>query len=219
MPDLLIIVPTRGRPEAAAELLTVWDGANADLLFAVDDDDPDRDTYAALDAWVTVGPRRRLGPTLNAAAAEYAGDYRAVGFLGDDHRPRTPGWPEQFLEALDRHPVPGLAYGNDLLQGRNLPTAVVMDSRIIGALGRMVPEGLVHLFLDNYWLDLGRELDAIAYLDNVIVEHLHPVAGKAEWTPAYQESNAWWAHDEATYRAFVAAGGIQADAALIRAAS
>ena len=41
--DLLVIIPTRGRPQAIPEIIQVWDdtGATADVLFAVDTDDPD----------------------------------------------------------------------------------------------------------------------------------------------------------------------------------
>jgi hypothetical protein len=47
-----------------------------------------------------------------------------------------------------------------------------------------------HLYLDNFWLRLGNDLDAIAYLDDVIVEHMHPVAGKAAMDEGYATVNA-----------------------------
>ena len=67
---------------------------------------------------LVVGPRLRLGPTLNYIAPQYAGDYDAIGFLGDDHIPaaragtttRASGagrWP-----GLRQRPVAGRKPGN-----------------------------------------------------------------------------------------------------------
>ncbi|MEU0937608.1 hypothetical protein [Embleya sp. NPDC005971] len=227
--DLLVIVPTRGRPHAIADLLDTWDVADGtDLLLGVDDDDPELPAYRALvDAhnepavFLAVGPRLRLGGTLNALAADHAPGYRAIAFMGDDHRPRTTGWDAAMLAELDRLRAErgaGIVYGDDGLMHERLPTAVAMTSNIVTTLGRMVPPGLIHLYLDNYWLDLGRALDAITYMPHVLVEHLHPSAGKAAWDERYDEVNApaMYDADKTTYEAFDAGGGIENDAARIR---
>lgn len=59
----------------------------------------------------------------------------------------------------------------------------------LAATGHMVPPGAVHLFLDDAWLALGRALGAITYLPDVVVEHVHPIAGKAQWDAGYAECN------------------------------
>jgi hypothetical protein len=43
--------------------------------------------------------------------------------------------------------------------------------------------------VDNYWLALGQAADCITYLPDVVVEHLHPVAGKAQWDEGYVRVN------------------------------
>jgi hypothetical protein len=83
----------------------------------------------------------------------------------------------------------GIAYGNDLLQGENLPTAVMQDSSITRTLGYFSPPKQRHLFLDNFWKDLGTELGTLRYVPEVILEHLHPFAGKSEWDERYVEVN------------------------------
>jgi hypothetical protein len=125
---------------------------------------------------------------LNAVGPQWALRSDAVGFMGDDHVPRTPGWDARYMQGLERLGT-GLVYGNDLIQGAALPTQVAMTSDIILATGHMVPAGMVHLFADNAWLALGQALDAIAYLPDVVVEHLHPIAGRAEWDAGYAEAN------------------------------
>ncbi|MEV6504774.1 hypothetical protein AB0M61_01465 [Streptomyces sp. NPDC051642] len=204
--NLTVLVPTRGRPQNLARLwqaFTATCQADTRLLACVDDDDPELPAYEAVHQaaysdgsasaddprfLLRVGPRIRLGPTLNAAALPVAEFADAIGFLGDDHLPRTVGWDGRYLEELERLGT-GLVYGNDLIQGAALPTQVAMTSDIILATGHMVPPGMIHLWLDNAWLALGQALDAITYLPDVTVEHLHPIAGRAQWDAGYQECN------------------------------
>jgi hypothetical protein len=83
----------------------------------------------------------------------------------------------------------GIAYGNDLLQGERLPTAAFMTSDIIRTLGWMCPPTLEHLYIDNAWLELGRAMGRLRYLPDVVLEHLHPDAGKAQQDQTYAEAN------------------------------
>ena len=199
--DLLVIVPSRGRPHNIAALHDAWSetatGAAA-LLVAADADDPTLDGYHEVCAErgieLTVGPRIRMVPTLNKVAVERAPHHFALGFLGDDHRPRTLGVDAHYLAAL-RTMGTGWVYGNDLLAGERLPTQVAMTSDIVQTLGAMVPAPVTHLYADNTWWDLGHALGRITYLPDVIVEHLHPLAGKADDDDGYREVNAADAHE------------------------
>jgi hypothetical protein len=197
---LAVIVPTRGRPGNAARLAEAFretDTLNALVVFVADIDDPELPAYrdlldsGAIPRLMVHGQTggTGLGPALNYAARKYAGLYENVGFMGDDHLPRTCGWEDRVLEELDSL-EPRIVYGNDLLQGPNLPTAVFMQSRIVQALGCMAPSCMRHLYLDNFWKHLGETLGGLVYLPDVIIEHLHPVAGKAAWDERYAVVNA-----------------------------
>jgi hypothetical protein len=131
---------------------------------------------------------RGMAYPVNVAAKKYANEYDFFTFIGDDHRFRTPDWDIALSKAIGT--APGLAYGNDLLQGQNLPTAVMMSNAIVSALGGMVPPKLRHLYLDNFWKKLGEDLGNLVYLPQVIIEHCHPLAGKAEWDEGYRTVNA-----------------------------
>ena len=193
MKDMVIIVPTRGRPANIEDLLFSLRETNtvSDLWLVLDDDDIELDHYIELGVPAIIVAREGKGMAkpLNKAANHLKNDYRHFAFIGDDHRPRTEAWDKFFIEELDRLNT-GIVYGNDLFQGEGLPTAVAMTGDIVHALGGMVPPGLIHLYLDNFWMKLGTDINRFSYLPEVILEHLHPVAGKAEWDQGYKDVNA-----------------------------
>jgi len=218
---LVILVPSRGRPGNVIDLIAAWqdtaDGGYAELVIALDDDDPALDRYLDVlgvddsaghelpdGVRVVIGERLRLGGTLNALAPVFAPNRAGVGFFGDDHRPRSSGWDRRLFEAVIEQPN-AVVYGNDLVRGSQLPTAVVLDAAIIIELGYMVPPGAVHLYLDDYWLRLGKDLGSITYLDDVVIEHRHPIAGTAELDDGYREVNRpeLYAADEARFRRYL----------------
>lgn len=218
---MLVIVPSRGRPDNVAALIKVFGETRsyANLLIVVDDDDELLERYQLLfetaPAWaaLAVTPRKRLGPTLNEYALEHAPLYDIIGFMGDDHRPRTHHWDQRMAGGIAHVGGIGLAYGNDLIQGINLPTAVWMSSCIVETLGYMVPPGMVHLYLDDFWKALGLRIERLAYAHDVIIEHMHPVAGKAPWDERYAEVNsgAMYENDGKVFQAYLAQT-LQADA-------
>lgn len=222
----MAIVPSRGRPAAAREMVTAFHQtttANTLLVFAVDADDPTLDEYLeilddpAVRVYVAPAPSTMVR-TLNAAAARYAPDTFAVAFLGDDHRPRTVGWDNSYIYTLYELRGTGIVYGNDLLQGENIPTQVAMTANIVQALGFMAPPVLTHLFVDNYWKALGQDAGCILYLPDVIVEHLHPFAGKARMDDGYHRVNApeMYVRDRLAYDGY-AELHLAADVAKVRA--
>lgn len=203
MPDLTVIVPSRGRPGAAVELAEAFAltcKADTQLVFVVDDNDPAASEYR--DA--AIANSRTMVQALNYAAIDEANGAFALGFMGDDHRPRTVGWDALYLAEL-RKLGTGIVYGSDLFQKHNLPTQCAMTSNIVKALGYMAPPCLTHMYVDNFWLSLGRTTGCIRYLPNVIVEHMHPLAGKSAWTEGHVRVNdqTMYDHDEAAFKDYL----------------
>lgn len=184
----LLIVPTRKRPKACHELLDAFNATahNADILFGIDDDDKSEYTQQVLEK-ASINPRLRMGGTLNLLAKQHANDYQFIAFMGDDHRPRTAGWDQILADSLGERS--GVAYGDDLLQGSNLPTAVLLSADIVRRIGYMVPPTLIHMYMDNFWKDFGAKLGNLVYRPDVVIEHLHYLAGKAINDLQYQEVN------------------------------
>lgn len=199
---MIVICPSRERPDnivALRDAIASTATEPVPLVVGVDGDDPRLEQYKAIDGiTLVVGPAGRLGPWLNLLALNFTGDQRVIGFLGDDHRPRTRGWNEAVVAAAGRK---GIVYGNDLFQGANLPTAVFITRNIIEALGYMVPKGIIHLFADNAWKVLGEQGECLTYLSAVVIEHCHPFAGKTEEDESYKRNNGVevYNHDEMVF--------------------
>lgn len=228
MADLLVIVPSRGRPDNIRRVLEAWDATeawtDADLLVAIDADDPARGDY--LNRPESPNPRATICEFLTwmpmvhkldkCAKATFA-RYEALAFAGDDHLPRTVGWARRYLDALAELGT-GIVYGDDGYQGERLPTQWAMTANIVRELGRMVPAPVEHLYCDNAVLELGRAADCIRYLPDVVIEHMHPVARKAAVDDGYRQVNApdQYRRDGAAYRTWLA-DGLDRDAAAVRA--
>lgn len=193
MSELCVIIPSRGRPGAVADLWEWWQKtstADSELLICLDYGDDTIDDYPAGSDRLTyaIGFRNGFAPRLSAVAAREASKHFALASWGDDHRPRTVGWDQSLLDAMHELGT-GFAYGDDGVHGEHLPSACAMTSDIIATLGWMTPPGLAHMYVDDFWRDMGRALDRIAYLPDVSIEHLHPAVGKGEWDDLVREAN------------------------------
>jgi predicted O-methyltransferase YrrM len=205
VPDLAVIVPTRGRPDNVRKVIGAWDFTNAwdhaDLVPVVDADDPEIQRYRELvadtehpdtgEALVQLLEVPRWMPMvhkLDLAARELAGRYWALGFAGDDHLPQTINWAQRYLTVL-RELGTGMVYGDDGYQGAKLSTEWAVTSDAVRALDRMVPAPVEHMYCDNSILELFTLAGAVRHLPEVRIEHMHPYAGKADSDEQYKRVN------------------------------
>lgn len=204
MPDLAILVPTRGRPGNIQKVISAWDFTNAwdsaDLVIIADADDPEIQGYwdvtvpkdlseeGHLVRLIEMSTWMPMVHKLDVVAREMAGRYWALGFAGDDHLPQTINWAARYLTVL-RELGTGMVYGDDGYQGANLSTEWAITSDAIRALGRMVPAPVEHMYCDNSVLELFTEAGAVRHLPEVRIEHMHPYAGKADSDDQYKRVN------------------------------
>lgn len=193
---LVMIIPSRGRPDAAREAA---DSAaenrsrtDTEVIIAVDGD-PDarysRATTALGGISVERDPvHRGMVRTLNAVATRVVRSrfVTHVGFMGDDHRVHTPGWDTELMKSAG--PV-GVAYADDLNPNVDLPTSVVLGANLVRTIGCMAPNVLGHLYVDDFWRELGLRLGRLAYRPDIVIEHMHPSVGKGEWDDQYRRVN------------------------------
>jgi hypothetical protein len=185
MRDLLVVIPSRGRPTQLATTLGALFGqskSGTDAIVATDDDDLAHAEYervitsvAGLSAgrlsWVT-GARDTLTGWTNKLALSHLDGYRAFCSMGDDHVPVTEGWDKLLLDAIESLGGTGMVYPDDKRRD-DVPECIVMSSEIIKALGWMMEPSLRHFWVDNVWADIGRETGLLKYCPEVVVEHRH----------------------------------------------
>ena len=192
MPDLLVIVPSRGRPQGVARLLDAvyaTSRAKTHLHVAVDEDDETLPLYRAVmdkagaegDVLET-GPRKGLCAWTNEVAVRRAGEYPYLASLGDDMVPRTPGWDRALIRGIERMGGTGIVYPFDGVR-EDIPEACVMSSDIVAALGWMALPDCQHWYIDNVWADLGRGAGCLRHLRAIAVDHRNVVAeGRSDQT-------------------------------------
>lgn len=182
--SLAVLVASRGRPDRFTELLDAIEStAHGDVRVycGLDNDDPSRLDYPARREFGTYvfSPRMCLAEWTNHLSGLALRDGHSVlASFGDDHRPRTTGWDIAVQAAFDRM-GDGLVYTRDGLQDERLPTAPFWSATVIRVLGWFFPPVLKHMYADDYWLKLARDIGRCVFLPDVLVEHMHPSAGKA----------------------------------------
>lgn len=204
---IAVLTPSRGRPARFTEMVESIRATSHDVAIFAGLDDDDAGIYPRL-AGVEyfIGGRRQLGPWTNWLAEETWDEFDILASFGDDHRCRTEGWDDRVRGAFDRMGS-GLVYTRDGLQDVNLPTAPLWSADVIRSLGWYFPPAQAHLYADNFWLRLGQDT-RISYLPDVLIEHMHPAAGKAEMDPSYAISNSGEMDqkDHAAYDTYLADG-------------
>ena len=185
----LVIIPARGRPKAAEEAFAALKEHSVISDFMIGLDDDDAHNYPEIEGVIReVNPRLKMNGTLNLLVGKYQDKYETISFMGDDHLVRTDGWDELLYSSIKERGY-GISYANDLFQGANLPTMVMMSTNISKELGFFAPPKLIHLFMDNFWKVFGQVTDCLTYHPDVIVEHMHYMAGKSQSDAQYLEVN------------------------------
>ena len=202
MPDLAVLVPSRGRPSNVARLVEACARTcrlDTVVAFGFDeDDDCYRDNLKAADGcYSSVRRRMGLGKWTNTLSALHE-DATWQASIGDDMVPVTDGWDERLCEAAG---PAGMAYPNDLRR-TDIPEAIVMSTGLVLALGWFCEPSLSHWFVDAVWRDIGHAAGCLRFLPDVVVEHRHPnVPGSGARPDAtYSDAASGFAADLAAYQ-------------------
>ena len=198
MNDLLVLVPSRGRPKNQERFLEYFfkNSTVSDACFILDFDD--ESNYSRFDNVIyEVGEPGMLNEKLNKVSKKYYNTYKFISFIGDDHLLQTYGWDKILINPLLKKI--GISYGNDLYKKEELPTCSVISSEIIKCLGYMAPPELKHSYIDKFWLDLGIAIGSINYFNDVVWEHIHPHNKKTEVDETYLRGWSSQSQDKQNY--------------------
>ncbi len=151
---------------------------------------------------LSIGPRIKMCPTVNRVYNQLP-HFRYYFFMGDDHRLRTSNATNKLAERIEEAGGYAVAYGDDMMMHETLASAFLVPNTLIKLQGGYIPHpDLIHMYMDNQMMDLGRATGGLIYAPDVFVEHMHYTQGKSEKDAQYEEVNASpvFQHDEAVYR-------------------
>jgi len=185
---ITMLLPSKGRPDKAKQAIDCFNTCktNAQILLVLNEGEK-----YSLDVPTIHVPANNMCEAVNMAAKQVNTEF--IGFIGDDHNVRTKGFDEIFEKELEQS---NIVYGDDLLQRHRLATHCVMKTEIVKRLGYMAIPGLKHLFMDNFWMELGAK-----FVPEVVIEHMHYLNGKSEHDDRYKEVNSdvIFSHDKKVF--------------------
>lgn len=155
-----------------------------EVLVYVDDDDP---TVYQPDGYrIVTGPRITLSDCWNKLAGEAQGDI--LQMAADDIRYRTGGWDTQVAQVFDQWDDRILfVYTRDGIHDARLGTHGFVSKEWVETVGYFTPDMFPADYADTWLNELAARIDRRVYLPSVLVEHLHPIAGKAPWDQTHKE--------------------------------
>lgn len=192
---IAVVMPTRGRPKQA---FAAWESfkrtkANhsTSVHWVLDAMDSSLDAYLKLAGEHEISTALAEGNMVertNFAALALSGMADVIGWAADDQRARAQGWDDAVLDAVVVDGW-GFVQTNDLHYGSDKAANIFIRSDIVRALGYFAPPTLSHLYVDDAWKTLGELSGALVYLEDVHIEHMHPVYGKGAWDQNYKIYN------------------------------
>jgi glycosyltransferase involved in cell wall biosynthesis len=197
MPRISFLLPTRGRPQLLRRLfdsLAMHTSSLEDLeiiLYLDDDDETGQEISDDRFSLIKIiGPRLSMGAYNTICLGRASGDF--IMLMNDDVIVRTSAWDRRVVE-LGRTISDGifLAYPNDLHIGKRMCTFPILTRKACELLLRPYPEEYKTYFIDWHVFDTFKRLHAsghhrILYLEEVVFEHCHYMAGKAELDATYK---------------------------------
>lgn len=198
MGDLVVVVPMLGRPHRVLPLLASLDetAPDARILFALSPHD-----HEVLKAVAKAGrehiavPHQRGGDYQRKINAGIRTTAEPLIFTAADDLRFHPGWVQAARAKL--RPGIGVVGTNDLcsprvIRGEHATHMLVTRDYVerhgtIDEPGKFFHEGYPHEWCDDEAVETAKKRNAWAFAADSIVEHLHPMAGKAPTDALYAQ--------------------------------
>jgi hypothetical protein len=179
---ILILLPSIGRPES--------------LCFAVES--MVKNALGIFDLLVLQGGDE-CNQAMNQVPLDLISQHEIIGIMNDDARMRTRSWDRLVIDSFAGRP--GLVYGRDGIKDESLCTLPFISSRMIQALGFVMPPGL-HYYADDYWMEISNHYQARWYVPELFIEHLHFSVGKSPMDATYQRGSDHWQYDVSAWQEY-----------------
>lgn len=197
-----ILCPTRGRPENCRRLVNSVRSSCTimpQLVLYVDDDDEAAGEYEELLRLSKIktndgkdeplillrGPRITLSNCWNRCAEAATGEI--LMHAGDDIVFKTKGWDDMVRRAFAAFPDRLVfVHGEDGVWGNKFGTHGFLHRAWMDAVGYFCPPYFSSDYNDTWFNDVFNALNRRIFLP-FETEHMHPLAGKAEWDKTHKE--------------------------------
>jgi len=207
----LIICPTKDRVNLCRRMMfSVYatKSASTDIIFIVSDKDKMTDNYSDLfeqyNTRYHIFPFDNITEIFNNTLLLYPG-YKYYHLTNDDFFYQTQNWDQIFIDKIEQKGGSGIAYGNDLLTGQDMPTAPFISSDIVRMLGWLQMPKLKFLYGDAVWKVIGSKLNKLYYCKDVIIRHDHPFFknGQHDDTSKITNSKEMYEHDHSAFKDWI----------------
>ena len=209
LPRLLVRMPTRERPAQALAALALYRqmaGMPVAIEVVVDVDDESMlasdvlQRLCALDCVVTVGEH---GSKVAAVNGGRVSEWDALLLASDDMVPTAYGYARRAVEALVEHfpHFDGAVFFDDEYAHGSCCTLPVMGRHLHDQFGYVYDPAYESLCCDVEQTELLRAMGRLAYVDEVLIEHRHPAAGKSRKDALYLRNDALHERDRVVYEA------------------
>ena len=219
-----LLCPTRNRP---ANVIRMTDSAlsmasspdDVEFAFYCDDDAPGSVPEIIADGpgvKVVTGPRIVLSDMWNKCFEACTGQ---IAMQCDDEAVfRSPGWDAQVRDAFDAIPDRiAFVHGSDGHQPPTFGALGFLSREWVQAAGRFTPPYFSCDYGDTWINDVANAIGRRVFVPGLVIEHLHPIAGKAQWDETHGERLARGSRDSVAALYASLAGEREADAAKLRA--
>lgn len=192
LPPVAVLVPVLERPHRVEPLLASIAAATPSphrvIFICSPGDEPERAAIAAARA-TELPVEGNYAQKINAGVRATS---EPLIFLGADDLAFHPGWLEAAV-ALMARPV-GVVGTNDMCNGRVIAgehSTHSLVARWYAELGtiddpdRLLHEGYLHEWVDDEFVQTAQHRGAYAHAHDALVEHLHPMVGKAPMDHLY----------------------------------
>ena len=191
---VITLCPSRGRPKLLEEMVESFIATKvaSDLVMSFDEDDPSIDQNKFIADSREIPYLLSFGETVtqhyNMLWNAFGEEYDYIHLTNDDVVYKTKGWDVELAGRLLTYP--GVSFGDDLMQGNNLPTMPLISKVVVDAVGWVQLPALTALCGDLVWRDLATAVGRLHYVKHVQIEHRHWINFKRENDkPDYDDVN------------------------------
>jgi len=215
--NLLIKFPTRQRPDTFIRVLGLYrshlSGLNrVKFLISCDNDDPttNNDNFrkrvhkvlSDIEYEIDYADNKNKIQAINAGlTSERLDGFDVILLASDDMIPVKYDYDDYIAEDFEEHfpDYDGVLWYNDGYQAKNLNTLPILGVKYFNRFGYIYHPSYYSLWCDNEFMDVASILHKQVYIDEIIINHQHPVWTNQPWDDLQKKNDMFNNTDRENY--------------------